>query len=301
MTPPLLAHCVWPHPPQGATPAAWQSQFRGVPGMVFACMNPNLLIEREGATERWTLNDPATRNALTDALVQALQEACARAAQDASLRFVVLSGAGGAFCAGGSLGGFAKAIGQPLKQGEADPLIPMNRAFGSLLQALCALPQIVLAAVEGPAMGGGLGLVCCADFVLASDTAVFATPEVTLGVVPAQIAPFVLRRLGDRAARQCLLSGRRWTAAEALALGLVDCVVPAAQLGESVAQELARLSVAAPGAVAATKALLLEANMPNASALLSSAAIKFAANLRSPEAAEGLGAFAGKRKPGWAV
>lgn len=264
-------------------------------------MTQQLHIERQGATERWTLNDPATRNALSKPMVQALHEACTRAQADTSLRFIVLSGAGGAFCAGGSLGGFAQSIGQPPPAGEADPLIALNRSFGHLLEALCALPQILVAAVEGPAMGGGFGLVCCADFVLAADTAVFATPEVSLGIVPAQIAPFVLRRLGQRAARQCLLRGRKWSVQEAQALGLVDQVHLAAQLATAVQAELAQLRLVAPGAVAATKALLLEEkNLPTPD-LLAYAAIKFAANLRSAEAAEGLQAFAQKRKPQWAA
>src|SRR5690606_21712195 len=119
-----------------------------------------------GWLETWTLNTPASRNALTDALVDALLAACERAGQDAALRGVVLRGAGGHFCAGGSLGGFARAIGQPLAAGQDDPLVPVNRRFGTLLQALCGLPQWLIAVVEGAAMGGGIGLVCCADHVL---------------------------------------------------------------------------------------------------------------------------------------
>ena len=130
-----------------------------------------LLIDRiplaSGSVETWTLNDPASRNALSEAMVDALLTACERAAAFADLRGVVLRGAGGHFCAGGSLGGFAKTIGQPLAAGEADPLVPLNRRFGTLLQALCALPQWLIVAVEGAAMGGGFGLVCCADHVLA--------------------------------------------------------------------------------------------------------------------------------------
>ena len=114
-----------------------------------------LLIERQGAVETWTMNDPATRNALSDAVVDGLLQACARAAQDATLRMVVLTGAGGAFCAGGSLGGFASLIGQPLQAGETDPLLAMNRGFGDLLHALSALPQLLVCRVDGAAMGGG--------------------------------------------------------------------------------------------------------------------------------------------------
>ena len=132
-------------------------------------MSPtHLLIDRQGAVETWTLNDPASRNALNDAMVDSLLQACLRAGQDASLRIVVLTGAGGAFCAGGSLGSFAKLIGQPLQAGETDPLLAMNRSFGDLLHALSTLPQLLVCRVDGAAMGGGLGLVCCADHVVAT-------------------------------------------------------------------------------------------------------------------------------------
>lgn len=165
-------------------------------------MHDALLIDRAplgaGLCETWTLNDPASRNALTDALVDALLNACTHAQSDTALRGVVLRGAGGHFCAGGSLGGFAKAIGQPLDAGVPDLLVPLNRRFGNLLQALCDLPQWLVVAVEGAAMGGGLGLACCGDLVLADAGAQFGAPEVTLGLVPAQIAPFVVRRLGLR-------------------------------------------------------------------------------------------------------
>jgi len=180
-----------------------------------------------GWTEVWTLNAPATRNALTDEMVAALRAACERARTDAALRVIVLRGAGGHFCAGGSLGGFASAIGQPHGEG-VDPLIAVNRDFGRLLQALCDLPQVLIAAVQGAAMGGGVGLVCCADHVIASPDAQFATPEVTLGIVPAQIAPFVVRRLGDATARAWLLSGARWNAHQALAAGLVNAIADGA-------------------------------------------------------------------------
>lgn len=262
-------------------------------------MSDKLQISRSGEVEHWTLHDPATRNALTEEVVAALAQACKRAAQDTALRFVVLQGSGGSFCAGGSLGGFAESIGQALPAGQNDPLVAANAGFGHLLQALCALPQMLLVAVDGPAMGGGLGLLCCGDFVLASPRAVFATPEVTLGVVPAQIAPFVHRRLGDRLARQLMLSGEKFSAEQALAQGLVDEV--ADDLPSAVASRISALRRAAPGAVAHTKALLFLLNQAPAPDLPTQFAIKFAANLRSPEAADGLAAFAGKRKPRWAT
>lgn len=261
-------------------------------------MTDKLLIARIGDTEHWTLNDPATRNALTDDMVEALKLACERATLDKTLRFVVLQGRGGALCAGGSLGGFSDAIGKRLPAGEDDPLLAMNAGFGYLLHSLCALPQMLLVAVEGPAMGGGLGLVCCADFVLAAPNAVFATPEVTLGVVPAQIAPFVHRRLGDRLARQLLLGAGKLTAEQALTIGLVDELHE--DLAAAVSARISGLRRAAPAAVAHTKELLGVINRGAPAKFPEQAAIRFATGLRSQEAAEGLAAFAQKRKPGWA-
>lgn len=249
--------------------------------------------------ETWTLNDPASRNALTDALVDALLDACTRAQNDAALRGVVLRGAGGHFCAGGSLGGFAKAIGQPLDAGVPDPLVPLNRRFGALLQALCGLPQWLVVAVEGAAMGGGLGLVCCGDLVLADAGAQFGAPEVTLGLVPAQIAPFVVRRLGPAAARRWLLSGARSGAAAALQAGLVDEVIEGA-MDDAVQAAVQRMATTAPQAIAATKHLLaqVQSALP-LPALLDDAAHLFARALRGPEAPQGLAAFTARKAPPW--
>lgn len=256
------------------------------------------VVERAGDIERWTLNDPATRNALSDAMVVGLYEAALRAQKDESLRVVVLTGAPGAFSAGGSLGHFASAIGQPLPPGEDDPLIAMNRRFGDVLHALCALPQMLVCAVDGPAMGGGFGLVCCADHVLATERSVFATPEVTLGLPPAQIAPFVWQRLGDAAARQCLLQGRSYSAAQAQPLGLVDELVANDVLEVALRERVAFMLRTAPRAMASSKRLLQHLREEVAD-LREEAAIAFAQALRGPEAASGLAAFAKKQPAPW--
>lgn len=251
--------------------------------------------------ETWTLNDPASRNALTDAMVDALLNACTRAHNEGALRGVVLRGAGGHFCAGGSLGGFARTIGQPLDAGTPDPLVPLNRRFGALLQALCALPQWLVIAVEGAAMGGGLGLACCGDLVLADAGAQFGAPEVTLGLVPAQIAPFVVRRLGPAAARRWLLSGTRSGAAAAQQAGLVDEVVDGA-MDDAVQAAVQRLASTAPRAIAATKHLLAHVDGPAPlGTLLDDAAQLFAGALRGPEAPQGLAAFAARKAPLWSA
>jgi isohexenylglutaconyl-CoA hydratase len=267
-------------------------------------MSDALLIARSplavGFVEAWMLHDPASRNALSEAMVDALFAACERAVADEDLRGVVLRGAGGHFCAGGSLGGFARTIGQPLAASEADPLVPLNRRFGALLQALCALPQWLIVAVEGAAMGGGLGLVCCADRVLAQAGAQFGTPEVTLGIVPAQIAPFVVRRMGGAAAPRWLLTGERFDAAAAQRAGLVDEVVDG-DMDAAVQAAIARHAAAAPQAVAATKRLLLVQPETPLLALLDDAALAFAQALRGTEAPQGLAAFSARRVPPWSA
>ena len=173
----------------------------------------------------------------------------------------------------------------------------MNRRFGDLLHALCALPQLLVCRVDGAAMGGGFGLVCCADHVVATARSVLGTPEVTLGLPPAQIAPFVWRRLGESTARQCLLQGLSYSAAQAQQLGLVHEVIEHnnPEVWQAILQRLKR---AAPGAVASTKVLLrsLQNAVPD---VRDAAAQAFAQCLRSPEAAQGLAAFARKQPAPW--
>ena len=261
-------------------------------------MSSKLLRTRDSAIERWTLNHPDTRNAIDDEMVGALLDACNDVRGDPTVRFVVLAGNGGVFCAGGHLGGMSSLVGQALADGETDPLVAIDTRFGDLLHALCALPQLLIAAVDGPAMAGGFGLVCCADFVVATPRAVFATPEVTLGIVPAQIAPFVWRRLGDATARQMLLEGKRFTAAEAVVVGLVNEMDD--NLGGITAGLIHHLRMAAPGAIASTKRLLDTLEMHAVKDIRAEAAQAFAASLRSDEAREGLEAFSQKRPPRWA-
>jgi isohexenylglutaconyl-CoA hydratase len=260
-----------------------------------------LLRQRTGHTERWVLNSPETRNSLTDASVEALWDACEAASNDTGLRFIVLTGSGGSFCAGGSLGGFSKLIGQPLTEGEVDPLLAMNQRFGDLLHALTSLPQILIAAVDGPALGGGLGLVCCADLCVATQRSNFGAPEVTLGLVPAQIAPFVWRRLGDRSARQFMLQGQKLNAVQAKDLGLIDQCVDGdeSDLFKSADALIHDLKSSAPQAMADTKKLM--STFSRAPDIREAAALAFATSLRGTEAPEGLAAFAQKRAPRWAA
>ncbi|MDI9333064.1 MAG: enoyl-CoA hydratase-related protein [Cytophagales bacterium] len=270
--------------------------------------NSTLIVTRQtrasGDIAYWTLNEPSSKNALNANMVGALRQACSLAQVDSGLHAIVLAGAHPAFCSGGSLGGFATSIGQPHEAKNAaqaiDPLITSNLEFGELLEQLCLLPQALVCVVDGVAMGGGFGLVCCADTVIATERSVFATPEVTLGVVPAQIAPFVQWRLGDKVARRLMLQGAKHTAAQMQALGLVDVLCTAESLQASIDQALQAHQRAASAAVAATKRLMAMAFLTNLPSLRHSAAHAFAEQLRGAQALEGLAAFAQKRKPNWA-
>lgn len=250
-----------------------------------------------------TLNRPATRNALAPDVVDALAAAVDQAAADSTVRALVLRGAGGFFCAGGNVGNFQDrldAAPSPNAPPDADPVAARNRVFGRFMQRLAALPVPVIAVVEGAAMGGGMGLACAADLVLATQDAKFALSETQLGIIPAQIAPFVVARTGLRAATRMGLTGERASGALAERLGLVDALAEdRATLDALLAQWLTRICACAPGANRTLKPLLRRCGREDEAALLDDAARLFAACMRD-EGAEGIAAFRAKRAPAWA-
>lgn len=253
-----------------------------------------------------TLNEPATRNALSPEMVAELSQVIAHAAQDPSVRALVLRGSEGFFSAGGNVGNFQSRL-QADAHGGEDPVVSRNRAFGHVLQALTALPMPVMAVVEGAAMGGGMGLACCADIVLATEDARFALSETGLGLIPAQIAPFVQTRVGRRVALRLGLSGERVSGALAVQLGLVDALAKDSnELNALQAQWLSRILACGPQANRSLKALLSPRSCPEATpadalgAWLDDAAQRFAQCMRS-EGGEGIASFRERRAPAWAV
>jgi len=254
---------------------------------------------RQGGFLFLTLDDAATRNALSPEMVEELRAAVEAAALDDTLRAVVLRGANGLFCAGGSMGSFQKSQQSAATAGETDPIAAHNRTFGEFMIALARLPKVVVAVVEGAAMGGGFGLACAADIALARADAKFALSETTLGLVPAQIAPFVVARIGQARARRLALAGERIDGIEALRIGLVDFVAEDATALEvrllAVLQGIARC---APGANAATKALFQDCADVELGPILDRAARAFARQMRG-EGAEGVVAFRDKRDAAW--
>lgn len=258
-------------------------------------------IETRGAFVHATLAAPATRNALSDAMVAGLGEAITLAEASPTVRALVIRGDGGTFCAGGDFSRFRELIAAPAPRDAPDPIATFNRAFGALLERLQGCALATIAVVEGAAMGGGVGLAAACDFVLAADSAQFAMPEVTLGLPPAQIAPFVAQRVGIGAAQRLMLTGRRISAAQALAVGLVDETPEPNALDARLASLLGELGRAEPAALRATKAILKQRAQAPLSATLDAAARLFATSLRSGTASEGLAAFAAKRAPAWVV
>jgi isohexenylglutaconyl-CoA hydratase len=210
----------------------------------------------------------------------------------------VLRGAGGFFCAGGNVGNFQSRLDAQSAPGS-DPVAARNRVFGGFMQRLAALPVPVIAAVEGAAMGGGMGLACAADIVLATQDAKFALSETSLGIIPAQIAPFVVARVGQRVALRMGLSGERVSGETAQRLGLVDeLAADGAALDELLAQWLSRIGACGPQANRMLKPLLRRCGQEDQTALLDDAARQFAACMRG-EGAEGIAAFREKRPAAW--
>ncbi|HEY8023886.1 MAG TPA: enoyl-CoA hydratase/isomerase family protein [Burkholderiaceae bacterium] len=259
-----------------------------------------LILSRSGSILQVLLDDPATKNALSEQMVNELRAVAQQAADDTGLRCIVLRGARGNFCAGGNLADFQRMMQLPVPIEAADPIAAANRQFGRMLQEWLALPQVVITAVEGAAMGGALGLLAIADIALATGSAQFAMPETGLGLPPAQIAPFLALRIGETQTRRLAMTGARIDGWQALEIGLVGEVHEGQdELDVALQRTLQKVLRNAPRALAATKAILLQNGASALDAALDFAALQFAKALRNGDAAEGVAAFSAKRPATW--
>ena len=262
----------------------------------------HIRLERQGPLLRLWLNRPEVKNAMSGQMTAEILASFEAIRDDRSIRVVVLRGAGGTFCAGGDIRNMS-ASGTAPPPGARDELKEGNRRFGRMMQTVNTAPQAVVAAVEGFAMGGGFGLACVADITIARQDALFAMSEVTLGIVPAAISPFVVKRIGLTAARRFGVSGARLNGAEAVAVGIAHQVVadgPA--LEAAIAAAVNQILKCAPGAVAETKRLMHSAAGPAPmDELLDYSAESFTSAVRGEEGREGTRAFVEKRKPSWAM
>ncbi len=255
---------------------------------------PHLKIDLDGAVARVTLARPEVRNAFDDDLVRSLTEAATALGADDRVRAVVLAGEGKVFCAGADLRWMQRMVDYGEAENRAD-----SEALARMFEAWDDLPRPVVGRIQGAAIGGGTGLVAVCDVAVAAGDAVFAFSEVRLGILPAVISPFVMRKIGPGAARDLFLTGDRFDAVRAREIGLVQRTVPAADLDAEVDAVVASLAAGGPAAQTRIKRLVSEiaGHPPSRSRELTAAAI--AAARVSPEGQEGMRAFLERRSPAW--
>jgi methylglutaconyl-CoA hydratase len=255
---------------------------------------PLIDVEREGALARVWFNRPEVHNALSPELGVELATALHALADDERVRCVVLGGRGPSFCAGADIGAMKASATATFEQNLAEA-----EKLGHVFAALGDFPKPVVARVHGGVYGGGVGFACACDIVVSSDDAKFGLTEARLGILPALISPYVIRRLGDRHARELMLTGERFGAADALRVGLVHHVVPAAELDAKVHERAEELLRGGPEAQKRIK-MLLELWSDSMWEEYRGALPRILAEVRSgEEAREGLAAFFEKRKPKW--
>lgn len=256
---------------------------------------PNALeLTRDRAVARIWLSRPEQHNALSPELLSELAEALHAVAHDDAVRVVVLGGRGPSFCAGADLAMMKASANASFEENLAEAQ-RLERAF----VALADFPKPVVARIHGNVFGGGVGLVCASDIPVASDDTTFALTEVRLGIVPALISPYVIRRIGDRHAREFMLTGERFGATRALQLGVVQHVVKPEELDAKVDERVQALLAGGPNAQRRIKTLL-ELYLESSWEEYRSALPRTLAEVRSgEEAREGLAAFFEKRKPKW--
>jgi len=244
-----------------------------------------------------TMNRPDVHNAFNDALIGALDEAFETLGRDDRVRLIRLEGAGKSFCAGADLDWMKAAAGYSEDENRADA-----GRLSDMLHRVNDCPKPTLALVQGAALGGGVGLVACADIAIAVRNAKFGFTEVRLGLIPATIGPYAVAKIGEAAARRYFLTGERFDAEAAAKMGLVQYTVGSeADLGTAAERLLSDLLAAAPGAQAAAKELVRAVKNRSIDAeLRDDTARRIAARRTTDEAREGMAAFFDKRKPRWA-
>ncbi|WP_345793344.1 enoyl-CoA hydratase/isomerase family protein [Thauera sp. JM12B12] len=254
-----------------------------------------LAIERRGAVATIWMDRPEVFNAFNEQLIAELAAACAALDADASVRVVVLAGRGKHFSAGADLNWMRRASDSTEAENLAD-----SRKFAAMLRALSGLSKPTIARVQGAALGGGTGLTAACDMAIAADDASFATSEVKFGIIPAVISPYVLRAIGPRHALRYFQSAERFGATEARAIGLVNEVVPVAELDAAVDRLVQALLACGPQAQLAAKQLIAAlAGRPIDDAVSEETAIRIARQRATAEAREGFAAFFEKRPPAW--
>ena len=254
----------------------------------------HLRIGHGDAVATVSLARPDARNALNEELIGELTRCIEELGQDDEVRVVVLTGEGNFFCAGADIGYMRDTANLSYEENLEDA-----RRIAAMFGALDTCQKPVVARVRGAATGGGVGLVAAADVAVAEERTIFAFTEVRLGISPATIAPFVLRKIGQSWTRALFLTGERFDAVRAQAIGLVHEVAAEGDLDAVVQEKVAGLLAGGPEALAATKALLRELRDAASGEATGITAPRIAELRTGEEGQEGLGAFLEKREPAW--
>lgn len=241
------------------------------------------------------LNRPDVHNAFDDALIAQLTAELQRVDALPETRVIVLAANGKSFSAGADLNWMKRMASYSEEENLRDA-----RALANLMRTLHGTRKPTIARVNGAAFGGGVGLVACCDIAIAAKEVLFCLSEVRLGMIPSVISPYVVAAIGERAARRYFLTAERFDADEAKRIGLIQGVVPAAQLDEAVNAMASHLLKAGPNALAEAKRLITDVSRrPVDDALVEDTARRIAALRVSPEGREGIAAFLEKRPPNW--
>lgn len=259
-------------------------------------MSPSILSEVDAGIGILTLNRPERHNAFDATVIDELARAIELMANDARVRVVVLSSAGKSFCAGADLEWMRRAASLP-----AEDNLHEARELARMLRRLKTCPKPVIARVQGPAYGGGVGLIACCDIVIATFDAQFSLSEVKLGLIPATIGPHVIAAIGERHARRYMLSAERFSAREAYRIGLVhELVVDPPALDEAIGELTEALLRNGPQALAECKRMIADyAGCILGDELVEDSAQRITRLRASSEGSEGMSAFLQKRPPNW--
>lgn len=253
-----------------------------------------IVAAREGKLFRITMNRPQIHNAFNATMIGELTKAFRQAGSDDGVRVVVLAGAGESFCAGADLNWMREIIRYSYEQNLKESL-----QIAELMKIIYELPKPTIARVNGAVIGGGNGLVSACDIVVAAEKARFGLSEVKIGLIPAAIGPYVIRRIGESAAHELFLTGERIDARRAREIGLVNKVVPDAELDDKVGDIIRQLLSSGPEAIAKCKELLRRVPGLSLEEAKGYTAEMIARLRTSPEGQEGMASFLEKRKPRW--
>jgi len=256
---------------------------------------PTITYSKEDSVARVTLNRPEIHNAFNEIMIQDLIDVFKNISEDNEVRVVVLTGNGKSFCAGADLNWMKKVVDFSYEENLKESL-----ELAELFYLIYSLPKPTIARVNGAAIGGGAGLVAVCDIVIASDKAKFSLSEVKLGLVPACISPYEVRRVGEKNCRELFLTGERIDAQKALEFGLVNQVVPNDELDNAVDELVKQLLNSGPNALTMCKKLLQNVPLMSFEEVKKYTAEMIASLRMSEEGQEGMNAFLQKRKPNWA-